>query len=286
VKYFKTIILTLLLCITVLVFVQSKFILRDAVDPFESGLEVTGFGEEGSDEEVTQKIMSFSLEGYRDDGEKKWELNGLCADILSNIIKLDYVTAKAYGEEATMTLTAKSGIYDKVTQDVHLEENIVGESSDGTRLFTDVLDWNQKTESVTTDALVRIEKENLVSIGKGASGNPDLKEVKLKKDITVELREEPPTVITCDGPLLVNYERNISTLKNNVKIADERGEIVADEMKVLFDPDTKKITRVVAIGNVRIQREGNVTHSERAIYTVRDGRVRLIGKPKIVVVTK
>jgi lipopolysaccharide export system protein LptA len=69
-----------------------------------------------------------------------------------------------------------------------------------------------------------------------------------------------------------------------VKITDQRGEICADEMKVVFDPKTRKIVRVVAIGNVKITREGNATYSKRAVYTVRDGRVRLIGKPRIVVI--
>jgi lipopolysaccharide export system protein LptA len=54
-------------------------------------------------------------------------------------------------------------------------------------------------------------------------------------------------------------------------------------MKILFDPKARKITRAVAIGNVIIKREGNTTRSERAIYTVKDGRIRLIGKPRIIV---
>jgi len=246
--------------------------------PPESGEEIP--------QGISQKVLSFNLKGYHDNGRKKWELQGACADIMANVIKLDYVTAKAYGDDSLLTLTARSGVFDKMTKDIHLEHNVVGRSSDGARLLTDRLDWNQKTESVTTDALVRIEKDDLVSVGKGATGSPGLKMVELRKDVMVEIRDNPPTVITCDGPLTVDYQRNIAILNNSVKVADQRGEIYADRMKVLFNPTTRKITRIVAIGGVKIQKEGSVTYSDRAIYSVRDGRVRLVGKPKIVVIPK
>lgn len=232
---------------------------------------------------IAQKILSFNLEGYRDNGEKKWEIKGSSANILANVITLDYITAKAYGDDGSVTLKAKKGIYDKVTKDVYLENNVIGKTSDGARLLTERLSWNQKTESVSTDALVRIEKDNLFSTGKGATGNPQLKQVELKKDVVVEIRDNPPTLITCDGPLTVNYKRNIAILNNNVKIRDQRGQIDSDTMKIMFDPKTRKITRVVAIGNVRILRDGNSTYSERAMYSVKNGIVKLIGKPKIVV---
>lgn len=242
--------------------------------------------DETESETFAQKILSFNLEGYRDNGQKKWELNGAAANILANVIKLDYITAKAYGDDGSMTVKAKRGVYDKITKDIDLEKNVIGKTSDGTRLVTDRLHWNDKTESVTTDAVVRIEKDNLISIGRGAVGSPSLKRVELKKDVVVELKEDPPTLITCDGPLVVNYQKNISVLNNNVKITDQRGEICADMMKVVFDPKTRKIIRVVAIGNVKITRESNATYSKRAVYTVKDGRVRLIGKPRIVVFPK
>jgi len=245
-----------------------------------------GENDETESETFAQKILSFNLEGYRDNGQKKWELNGAAANILSNVIKLDYITAKAYGDDGSMTIKARRGVYDKITKDIDLEKNVIGKTSDGTRLVTDRLHWNDKTESVTTDAVVRIEKDNLISIGRGAIGSPSLKQVELKKDVIVELKENPPTLITCDGPLVVNYQKNISILNNNVKITDQRGEICADMMKVVFDPKTRKIIRVVAIGNVKITRESNATYSKRAVYTVKDGRVRLIGKPRIVVFPK
>lgn len=250
------------------------------------GLKSSSDEEDMPPQSIGQKILSFNLEGYRDNGQKKWELNGANADILSSTIKLDYMTAKVYGDNESLTIKARTGLYDKFTKNIHLEKNVVGKTTDGTRLLTDRLDWNQTTECVTTDALVRIERENLSSVGRGAVGNPSLKQVELKKDVVVEIKDNPPTTITCDGPLLVDYNSHISTLHKNVRIKDQRGEIFADVMKVVFDPKTRKITRVVAIGNVRIIREGNSTNSDRVIYTVNDGRIRLVGRPRIVMFPK
>lgn len=283
----KVLYFLVLIVILPVIFLQISCAKKRFPPPPSSELKAKGEpADETPAQSVAQKIFSFNLEGYRDNGKKKWELRGAYADILSNVIKLDHVTAKAYGDEGSLTLKAKTGIYDKVTKDIHLEKNVVGKSSDGARLLTDSLDWNQKAECVMTDALVRVEKDNLVSIGKGAVATPALKRVELKRDVIVEIKENPPTIITCDGPLVVDYKKNISILNNNVKISDQKGEIYSDLMKVLFDPKNRKITRVVAIGNVRIQREGNSTYSDRAIYTVRDGKVRLVGKPKIVVFPK
>ncbi|MEI8175744.1 MAG: LPS export ABC transporter periplasmic protein LptC [Candidatus Omnitrophota bacterium] len=248
-----------------------------------SGTQTGADEDAGDNAGAGQRILSFNLEGYRKNGQKKWELSGAVANIFSNVIKLDYVTAKAYGDDSTLTLTAKKGVYDKNTKDIHLQDHVVGKSSDGTKIMADSLDWNQKTEKVTTDSVVKVQKDNFFSVGTGAVGSPSLKQVEMKKDVTVEIRDTPPTVITCDGPLVVDYQKNISILKDNVRINDPRGKITADMMKVIFDPVTRKITRVIAIRNVKIQREGNYTCSERAVYSVRDGRVRLVGKPRIVV---
>ena len=64
-------------------------------------------------------------------------------------------------------------------------------------------------------------------------------------------------------------------------ITDKQGTIYSDKMKALFDPETRKIRRVIASGDVKIVQEDSITHSERVVYNVADGRVRLVGRPKI-----
>jgi len=50
---------------------------------------------------------------------------------------------------------------------------------------------------------------------------------------------------------------------------------------VTFDPDTRKIREIIAIGNVVIERGSDTTHSNRAIYSLETGSVRLEGNPEI-----
>jgi len=52
-------------------------------------------------------------------------------------------------------------------------------------------------------------------------------------------------------------------------------------MDVFFNGETKKVSQIVAVGKVTIERDGNITHSERAIYNVATGSVRLEGSPEI-----
>jgi lipopolysaccharide export system protein LptA len=66
-----------------------------------------------------------------------------------------------------------------------------------------------------------------------------------------------------------------------VKVVDERGILKANRMDVLFDPEEKKVSQIIAIGNVTIERGTDTTHSQRAIYSLATGSVRLEGNPEI-----
>ena len=61
------------------------------------------------------------------------------------------------------------------------------------------------------------------------------------------------------------------------------GEILfrSGAMDVLFDSTKKKVQEIIAIGNVVIERGTDTTHSQRAIYSMDTGSVRLEGNPEI-----
>lgn len=228
-----------------------------------------------------QTIKSFSLAGYTEAGKKKWEVEGAVAHIFSDVVNLTSIVAKAYGEETQVTLTADEGKFDKNNKDVQLSKNVVVVTTEGTKLSTDSLTWDADTNSITTDEKVLVEKENFTVEGKGAIAQPGLRQVKLNNDVVVKI--QPQTVITCEGPLEVDYKNNIAYFNSNVSVEDERGEIFSDKMEVFFVPKTRTIDKVVAIGNVKITRGQNTTYSEKATYTASDGKVVLTGKPKLVI---
>lgn len=259
-------------------------------------------------QESDQQIADFSLSGFGDKGKKAWDISGKSADIFSDIIKLKDVIGNFYGEDETINLTADSGDFNKQDGKVHLKQNVVITTSSGARLTTDSLDWDRKNQLVSTKEVVNIKKENMLTVGRGASGQTDLNTVTLEKEVEVNINpaEKPAakagaknkTVITCDGPLNIDYAKNIAVFNNNVKVDSDGTLIYSDKMDVYFGASSgqdkgaagdtlsemgSKIEKIVARGNVKIIRGENVSYSDEATYTASDKRITLSGKPKLVI---
>lgn len=202
---------------------------------------------------VDQQVMSFSLAGYEKSGKKKWEVEGKSADILAEVVNLTTVVAKAYGEEVNMTLVADKGVFNRASNDVHFESNVVVTSSDGSVLSTEALDWKNDEEKIRADKAVKITSE------------------------------KPVTTIICDGPMELSYGKNYAEFNNKVKIDDERGQIYCDKAVAYYDSKTRQVTKIVATGNVKIVRGGSWTFSDEAVYLAQEQKVILTGSPKVMI---
>ncbi|NQV03967.1 MAG: LPS export ABC transporter periplasmic protein LptC [Candidatus Omnitrophica bacterium] len=244
--------------------------------------------------EQEQTVDGFSLVQYEDGGAKKWELNGKSAEIEDGKVKIDKVSALAFGEEATLKLKAQKGSFDRENSTVHLENDVVLKTTDGTMLTTDSLDWDAERRGVFTEEDVTIKKADFQVTGSGAEVDLEQKRAEVKKDVTANITSMAPdylqatdgkqkTTITCDGPLEMNYKKNKATFLNNVEVKDREGNIFADRIDLYFNPTTRRIRCVVARGNVRIVNGENITYSEKAIYLVNEGRVILPKRPKLVI---
>ncbi|MCD6460410.1 hypothetical protein J7L67_07065 [bacterium] len=93
--------------------------------------------------------------------------------------------------------------------------------------------------------------------------------------------QEVPTIITSDGPLNVDFAKNIAVFHDNVVIIDPKGDVYADLMKFFFDGQTKHISIVEATGNVVIKVDNKVAKSDKALYKVEEGVLELTGNPRI-----
>jgi len=282
-------------------------------------------------QESDQQIGDFSLSGYGEKGKKNWDLAGKSADIFTEIVKLKEVTGNLYGKDEDIKLTADRGDFNKVDGKVHLEQNVVITTSSGTKLTTDSLDWDRKNQLVTTNDAVNIQRGNMVIVANGAKGEPNLKKVALEKNVKLDINPENPIkntkateeaskasfvanqdkaegqtvkekiVITCDGPLEIDYEKNIATFNNNVKVERTDSTIYSDKMDVYFiaadkqekPEDAKqtsatqqlmgsKIDKIIARGNVKVVRGENLSYSEEAVYTAADKKLVLNGRPKLI----
>lgn len=220
--------------------------------------------EQEADISTEQKIMAFSLSGFEKSGKKKWEVQGKSADIMSEVVNLTDVTAKAYGDEIDMTLTADKGSFNRTTNDAHFESNVVVSGNNGTKMTTDALDWKNAEQKVITDRPVEMKSEIKDVQGDGT-------ETKI------------PTTITCDGPMEINYGKNYAVFNTNVKVNDERGQLYCDTATAYYDAKTRQVSKITAKGNVKIVREGSWTYSDEAAYLASEQKVILMGSPKVMI---
>ncbi len=261
-----------------------------------------------------QQISDFSIAGYGEKGKKTWDLKGESADILEQTVKLKNLTGQLYGADENVTLVADKGDFNRSSGTVHLEDNVVITTTSGARLTTDSLDWDRQKQVVSTPDQVNIQKENMVTVATGATGHPNLNTMTLEKNVTVTMTpaeltgaapEAAPAagtgqdriVITCDGPLDIDYQKNMARFNNNVKAEKEDSTIYADAMELYFgkNMDAKpkaeasgsfsnsKIDKIVCLGNVKIVRGENVSYCEEAVYNAADQKISLRGKPKLVI---
>ncbi len=257
--------------------------------------------------EGQQQMADFSLSGFGEKGRKNWDLAGRQADIAKEVIKLNDIVSNFYGERENMKLTAQSGDFDRSKGSMHLEKDVVITTSSGARLTTNSLDWDRKEQLVTTADPVNIVKDDLIIDGLGARANTEFNLVNLEKDVRVRIDnpgfagglKKEKIEINCDGPLEVDYQKNLATFKNNVKVNTRDGLIESDEMEVYFSSGNEKknkvaqpqaeelngskIEKIIARGNVKVTRGQNVSFSQQAVYHSADRRIVLSGRPKLVI---
>lgn len=257
--------------------------------------------------EADQQIQDFSISGFGEKGKKAWDISGRSADIFDTNVKLKDVTGNMYGEKEQVKLKADEGNFDRAESKVFLEKNVQINTSSGTQMNTDTLQWDRKKQLVTTDDKVNITRENMITTAIGAVGAPNLNKVTLGKDVKVDIlpveqnqdKKKNKIIITCDGPLEVDYAKNIATFKNNVKVDTGEDQIYSDTMDIYFGGTEKeknkpqenknagmmdsRIEKIVARGHVKIARGENVSYSDEAVYTALDRKIVLTGRPQLII---
>ncbi|OGX07731.1 MAG: LPS export ABC transporter periplasmic protein LptC, partial [Omnitrophica WOR_2 bacterium GWA2_47_8] len=239
-----------------------------------------------------QQFEGFNLQGFTDRGEKAWDVNGDTADVSGNVIRISNVVANSY-EDEKVNLTAKVGMINKDSGNIHLEDDVVITSQIGAILTTDSLDWERNNDLVKTPDPVKITHEKMVTTGTGMVAHPNLKTAQLNEDVTVNMEDdsEPSApkkvVITCDGPLELDQAKNIAIFNEHVVAIQDGGrELHADMVELYFDPQTKKIQRMICIGNVVVVQGENKSYSDKAVYSGADQKITLSGRPKLIMVTQ
>lgn len=233
--------------------------------------------------QAVDTISTFTLVGHTETGRKKWQVEGETANLLSEKVDLSPVRATSFGR-VQLNLKADRGRFDRPSQNVHLEGNVVAVTSDGAKLTTESLDWEQAKETGTTEAWVTVTRARTAARGLGGVGYPKLKRVRLERQVTVVMDgDEGVTVITCDGPMEVDYGRNKARFWRNVVVRDGKGLIQSDRLDVTLRPKTHQLEKATFWGHVQIHQGKQVAFANRANYSPTDGYLRLIGHPRMIV---
>jgi LPS export ABC transporter protein LptC len=229
-----------------------------------------------------ERVQSFSLSGFSDSGKKTWDMQGKTADIFSDIIDLSDIQADSYGDNVKVNLKADKGAFNRKTNDIKLTDNVRVVTDEGTTLLTEVLFWDAKDQFIYTQEPVFIKRDDMDIYGKGALAKPNLNIVQLDQDVRLDI-SDPSALITCDGPLEIDYENNIAYFHNNVKMVDGDTTINTDKATAYFDPKQRSLEKIFCQGSVVIKKGEDTTHAEKLTYIPGEGRVILEGRPRIVI---
>jgi len=236
-----------------------------------------------------QRMQDFYLSSYKEDGVKNWEIRGAEAHIFDDYVDIEGVKAKCYEENDVIDIEADKAKLKQKAMNVHLRENVEITSKQGVTLNTDYLIWERDKNKMKTNEWVKVKKEDSMEIeATGMEADTQIKQADFKEDVKVNIPQEDgrTMVVTCDGPLEIDYQKSIAVFKNNVEVEDEQGKLFCDRATVFFDPEAGKMKSVVAEGNVKIIKDENVTFAEKATYFGDREKVVLEGRPRLVIFTQ
>ena len=229
-------------------------------------------------------IKDFHLLGFDKNGNRNYELWAQRAEIFEKKVKMHKITANLYGEK-TVFIKAEKAFLDEDAQNLKLEKN-VNITSEDKLLLTQSLDWDIKENKAKTSSEVEIKEPEFTIKATGLEADLNNKKTILKNKVSLSFKKRVFTSVSCQGPMEIDYKNNIAILYNKVKVDDTEGQIFSDKMEVYFDPESKKIKKIRALGNVKIVRKDSVTYAKEAEFDVNSKKLTLKGNPRLLIISE
>jgi LPS export ABC transporter protein LptC len=139
-----------------------------------------------------QEVSDFALT-ETDQGKPEWKLYARSAAtyrarnrVIAHSVRLDF-----FGQDGkrSSVLTAREGEINEITRDMTARGDVVLQTTEGTRMSTEHLQFLNKTQRIVTDAFVRVERGADVLTGYGFESDPNLQHFEFKRQVQATVRE-------------------------------------------------------------------------------------------------
>lgn len=150
------------------------------------------------DQEVSDFVVTET-----DAGRPQWTLYARDASIYNprNVIVARGVRIDFFDEEGkrTSTLTAREGEMNQQRRDMVARGNVVLQTTEGTRMSTEELQFLNQRQRIVSDRFVRVERAGDVLTGVGFESDPNLEHFEFKRRVQATVRTRSGGVLEKDG---------------------------------------------------------------------------------------
>ena len=122
-----------------------------------------------------------------DQGALEWKMYARSAatyrsrnTVVARAVRIDFFDDKG---KHSSTLTAREGEMNDLTHDMIARGDVVIQTTEGTRMTTDRLQFFNKRQRIQTDSFVRVDRRGDVLTGWGFESDPELKDFQFKRQV-------------------------------------------------------------------------------------------------------
>jgi lipopolysaccharide export system protein LptA len=98
--------------------------------------------------------------------------------------------------------------------------------------------------------------------------------------VALETGDREPMVVT-SARMEADELGNRVTFIGDVILKKEAMTLTSDHLVVFYDPASKGVREIEALGNVVVRKEGRIAHANKAIYYSKDEKIILTGEARI-----
>jgi len=216
-----------------------------------------------------------------------------------------------YGNEHTIEISSRSGsVRHRGRADVTftLEDQVVIRVDDPSRtvVTTEKLEWVASASTLRSDARVKIARTDFTVSGDGLElkpkqGTKEPQFIRLLSNVAVEIApaaarspifadlagrsaekddaEGPPMFVGSSGPMTIDRDTNIISLSDNVQARRENFRIRCDNLRLAFDPETRRLKDINGEGNVQAFDGENGVSGDTLSWDALSSLIEVTGNP-------